>query len=94
MQSNLVRCLLAAVIISIIQPIINGIGVGWTYVLLGGLAVVTSFPCFYLEIRFGPKWRAAAVTSKPTTNEVASSRGSHSSANSEAGPLEGKADEK
>ncbi|KAJ3552406.1 hypothetical protein NP233_g12892 [Leucocoprinus birnbaumii] len=28
--SNLVRCGLSAVIISIIQPIINGIGVGWT----------------------------------------------------------------
>lgn len=37
---------------------INGIGAGWTYVVLGALTLVISLPCFYLEIKFGYKWRS------------------------------------
>ncbi|KXN82705.1 Quinidine resistance protein 3 [Leucoagaricus sp. SymC.cos] len=62
--SNFVRSSLGAVIISIIQPIISAIGVGWTYVLLTGF-LLTSMPLFYLILRFGPRWRAADLDSKP-----------------------------
>lgn len=37
---------------------INGIGAGWTYVILGALTLVVSLLCFHLEIKFGYKWRA------------------------------------
>lgn len=67
--SNFVRCGLSAVVITIIQPIINGIGVGWTYVLFAGF-VLTSLPWFYLEIRLGPRWRAIAPGSKSSTSDT------------------------
>ncbi|KXN82706.1 Quinidine resistance protein 1 [Leucoagaricus sp. SymC.cos] len=60
---NLVRSSLVAVIISIIQPIINGIGVGWTFVLLAGF-LLTAMPCFYFILKFGPRWRVVELASK------------------------------
>jgi len=64
--SNLVRCVFSATIISVIQPLINAIGVGWTYVLLGAVAL-TSLPWFYLEIKFGPRLRAPKAGPAPST---------------------------
>ncbi|EKM83255.1 hypothetical protein AGABI1DRAFT_69524 [Agaricus bisporus var. burnettii JB137-S8] len=55
--SNLFRCTSAAVIVTIVQPIINAIGVGWTYVLFA-IYVFVSIPCAYVLIKFGPRWRA------------------------------------
>ncbi|KAF8898987.1 MFS general substrate transporter [Infundibulicybe gibba] len=54
--NNLVRCTFSAVIVSVIDLIINAIGIGWTYVLLGGLSLV-AVPLFYLEIKIGPNYR-------------------------------------
>jgi len=59
---NLVRCTFSAIIISVIQPLINAIGVGWTYVLLAAF-VLTSMPWFYLELKFGPRWRGLPTAS-------------------------------
>jgi len=64
--SNLVRCAFSATIVSVIQPLINAIGVGWTYVLLGAF-VLTSLPWFYLELKFGPRWRASKTGPTPST---------------------------
>ncbi|TFK36942.1 MFS general substrate transporter [Crucibulum laeve] len=54
--NNLVRCLLSAAVVSVIDLIINGIGVGWTYVLLSGLSLL-SIPLIYIAIRLGPSIR-------------------------------------
>ncbi|KAJ3556518.1 hypothetical protein NM688_g1983 [Phlebia brevispora] len=55
--NNLVRCSFGAVCVSVINLIINAIGVGWTYVLLAGLCVLVG-PIMFIIIRMGPKWRA------------------------------------
>jgi len=44
------------VIVSIVEPLIKGIGIGWTYVFLGGLSLL-SLPLVYLSIRIGPRQR-------------------------------------
>ncbi|RDB28706.1 Quinidine resistance protein 1 [Hypsizygus marmoreus] len=48
--NNLVRCSFSALLISVIQLIINAIGIGWTFVLLGGITVLV-LPLLYLEMR-------------------------------------------
>nr|GAT47577.1 predicted protein [Mycena chlorophos] len=55
--NNLIRCGLSAVMVAVIQLIIDAIGVGWTYVLLSGLCIVAS-PLIWIVMFIGPKWRA------------------------------------
>ncbi|KAI0068153.1 MFS general substrate transporter [Artomyces pyxidatus] len=54
--NNLVRCNLGAALVSVINLILNALGTGWTYVLLGGVCIVLS-PLIYVPIRWGPIWR-------------------------------------
>ncbi|KJA20565.1 hypothetical protein HYPSUDRAFT_188667 [Hypholoma sublateritium FD-334 SS-4] len=54
--NNLVRCSLTAILVSVIQLIINGIGVGWTYVLLCGVSLI-SLPLVYIALLVGPRCR-------------------------------------
>jgi hypothetical protein len=51
-----VRCLLAAVTLSVINKMTSRLGYGWTYVLLGGTCILT-VPLMYLVMKMGPKWR-------------------------------------
>ena len=55
-QNNLIRCTLSAVLVSVIELILKGIGIGWTYVLLAGV-LVCSVPAVFLSIKIGPKYR-------------------------------------
>ncbi|KAK7001453.1 MFS domain-containing protein [Favolaschia claudopus] len=55
--NNLMRCGLSAAMVAVIQLIIDAIGVGWTFVLLGGLCVLGT-PLIWVVIRIGPGWRA------------------------------------
>ncbi|KAF9446558.1 MFS general substrate transporter [Macrolepiota fuliginosa MF-IS2] len=73
--SNFVRCSFSAIIISIIQPLINAIGVGWTYVLLAGFVLI-SLPLFYVEMKFGPRWRIKRTALKPVVHAASSLEGS------------------
>ena len=41
---------------SVLDLIINGIGIGWTYVLLGGLSILL-LPLIYGAIIMGPRCR-------------------------------------
>ena len=50
------RCVVAAGLVSGIQPMINAIGYGWTYVFIAGLAVI-SVPLLYLQMYYGPRFR-------------------------------------
>ncbi|EKM49547.1 uncharacterized protein PHACADRAFT_214109 [Phanerochaete carnosa HHB-10118-sp] len=55
--NNLVRCALAAVAVSVIDVMINAMGVGWTFVVLAGLCIATS-PLMFVIMLIGPKFRA------------------------------------
>lgn len=52
------RCTLAAIVVSVVQPLINRIGLGWTYTILCFLALLT-IPLILLDIFVGPKYRLA-----------------------------------
>jgi MFS family permease len=55
--TNLVRCSLAAIMISVIDRMTNAWGDGWTYTFWGGICALL-LPLMLLEIRMGPRWRA------------------------------------
>ncbi|EJT99613.1 MFS general substrate transporter [Dacryopinax primogenitus] len=55
-SNNLVRCLTAAVLVSIVDFIINAVGYGWTFTILGTWCIVT-YPLLILEMAWGWKWR-------------------------------------
>ncbi|PFH54880.1 hypothetical protein AMATHDRAFT_134375 [Amanita thiersii Skay4041] len=55
--NNLVRCTFGAVLVSVIDLIINAIGTGWTYIIHAGLFLL-ALPMVYLTIRLGPLSRA------------------------------------
>jgi len=54
--NNIVRCLMGAVAVSVIDLILNRLGPGFTYVLLNGIIVV-SMPLLYLVMKLGPIYR-------------------------------------
>lgn len=53
---NLVRCLLAAGGTALVLPVVNGIGVGWTFTLLVGL-MLASLVLVWMQMRYGSKCR-------------------------------------
>ena len=55
--TNLVRCSLAAIMISIIDRMASAWGDGWTYTFWGGICALL-LPLMLLEIKMGPRWRA------------------------------------
>ncbi|KAF8078858.1 MFS general substrate transporter [Lyophyllum atratum] len=55
--NNLIRCSLSAFLVSVIDLMLRALGVGWTYVLLGGVSLL-GIPLLYLEMRIGPACRA------------------------------------
>ncbi|KAK8102611.1 MFS general substrate transporter [Apiospora sp. TS-2023a] len=57
-SSNIVRCIISAVLVGTLQIIIDEIGFGWTFTLLGSFCLAAGF--FYLiERMYGRKWRLA-----------------------------------
>ncbi|EMD59911.1 hypothetical protein GGP41_008963 [Bipolaris sorokiniana] len=56
--TNLVRCSLAAILVSVIDRMTSRWGDGWTYTFWGGVCC-TLLPLMLLEIKMGPKWRKA-----------------------------------
>jgi hypothetical protein len=51
-----VRCLLAAVFVSVIERMEGKLGVGWTYTFWAAVCALL-LPLMFLEIRMGPRWR-------------------------------------
>ncbi|KAJ7502612.1 MFS general substrate transporter [Mycena galericulata] len=58
--NNFVRCSLGAGLVSAIQPILEALGPGYTYLLLGGVSALMG-PVICLVIRVGPRWRARRI---------------------------------
>ena len=54
--TNLVRCGLAAIMISVIDRMTGAWGDGWTYTFWGGVCALL-LPLMVLEIKKGPQWR-------------------------------------
>lgn len=53
---SIVRCSVAAIGVSILQFILDGLGPGWTFTLFGGLGAATA-PMLWAEWRWGMQWR-------------------------------------
>ena len=54
--NNLVRCLLGAGATALINPMINGMGLGWTFTLIG-LVELLILPLLVLTVMYGVTWR-------------------------------------
>ncbi|KAK2016928.1 MFS general substrate transporter [Colletotrichum eremochloae] len=54
--TNLVRCLLAALLVGLIDKMTLALRISWSYVLLGGVCALL-LPLIYIEMKVGPKWR-------------------------------------
>lgn len=55
-SNNLVRCLLGAGGVAIVNPLFNALGRGWTATLIALVWVLTS-SCWWVVIIWGPRWR-------------------------------------
>lgn len=55
--NNFTRCLLGAAISALIVPMINGIGIGWTFTAMGSLNIMC-LPLVWLVMGKGVRWRA------------------------------------
>ncbi len=55
---NMVRCVLSAVFVAVLQDMINSIGFGWTFTILGSLCLVSAF-FYFVERKYGRAWRMA-----------------------------------
>ncbi|KAJ2906461.1 Itaconate transport protein [Zalerion maritima] len=55
--TNLVRCSLAAIMVSVIEKMTSSrLKPSWSYVLLGGICLL-QMPLMYVEMKFGRQWR-------------------------------------
>ena len=54
--TNLVRCSLAAILVSMIERMTNALGLGWTYTFWGGTCTLL-LPLMFLEMKICPKWQ-------------------------------------
>ncbi|KAH9065620.1 major facilitator superfamily domain-containing protein [Lactarius vividus] len=64
--NNVVRCLMGAGMVTVINPIISAMGNGWAYVLLGGFCILVS-PLIWVEVRWGPIWRERRLKARQDT---------------------------
>lgn len=60
---NLARCLLAAGGTSFVMPMVNSVGVGWTFTICAGVQVI-GLVGFAVQWKFGARWRREAESSR------------------------------
>lgn len=58
--SSLARCALAAIMVSFLENLIDGIGIGWTFTFMGGLCLAST-GLFWVDWKWGMKWRQRAL---------------------------------
>ena len=56
--------------VSIVDPIMNGIGIGWTYVLLGGFTIL-ALPLICGAMIIGPRYRIKRQRARDQESESA-----------------------
>ena len=54
--SNLIRCVLSASGLAVLQEIINGVGLGWCFTIFAVIATIP-IPLLVMERHWGPAWR-------------------------------------
>ena len=54
--NNLFRCLLGAGSTAVVVPMIDRMGIGWTYTF-ASLVWIALSPCLWLLMKYGPRWR-------------------------------------
>lgn len=65
-SSNIIRCALAATAVAILEEMFKGMGIGWTFTLLGLLIGGGSGGLYWAERKWGWGWR---VPEKETQKE-------------------------
>ncbi|KAI2471188.1 major facilitator superfamily transporter [Annulohypoxylon bovei var. microspora] len=55
-SNNLTRCLVGAAATAVIGPMINGVGIGWAFTILGFIYIAFS-PMIFLVMKNGIRWR-------------------------------------
>jgi MFS family permease len=55
-SSNIVRCALAAIMVAFLQNLLDAIGTGWTFTLMGGFTLL-AMGLFLVDYTFGTAWR-------------------------------------
>ncbi|KAG8934506.1 hypothetical protein FRC01_002238 [Tulasnella sp. 417] len=66
--NNCVRCLIGALVASVINLILKALGTGWTYVLLSGICLLITPAFTVIVIRLGPRWRARRLERTKSTS--------------------------
>lgn len=56
--NNMARCLLGAGATALVQPMINGMGLGWTFTFVACVGAVAT-PMSLVLLKYGPRWREA-----------------------------------
>ncbi|KAJ5700754.1 hypothetical protein N7536_003767 [Penicillium majusculum] len=69
---NLARCLLSTAGTAAIEPMIQAVGTGWAFTILGLICLVTS-PLVFAEYQFGTAWRDKRKAKLQAKNETGSS---------------------
>lgn len=54
---------MGAAVVSLIEPLVNAVGLGWAFTLLSGIVVVLTPPLTLWEIKKGPEWRKEGLRS-------------------------------
>ncbi|KAL8940269.1 MAG: hypothetical protein Q9211_002367 [Gyalolechia sp. 1 TL-2023] len=75
---SITRCSAAAIGVSVLQFILDGIGPGWTFTLFGALGASTA-PLLWMEYRWGMQWRTERLEKRSKAagerrNEIQRSR--------------------
>jgi len=66
--NNLTRCLLGAIFSAVIEPMINAMGQGWAYTLIGMLYILFS-PMLFAIMAKGIEWRKKMKAKKEKENQ-------------------------
>ncbi|KAK6856153.1 hypothetical protein PG995_008304 [Apiospora arundinis] len=59
-SSNIVRCTLAAIVVAFLEEMLKAMGIGWTFIFLGGMCVVAT-GLLLLDYHSGTSWRQESL---------------------------------
>lgn len=83
--NNLFRCLLGAGSTAVVVPMINRMGVGWTYTF-ASLVWIAFSPLLWALMKYGPKWRKEKKTKIDAEEEEAKNKAEAETRGEEAAP--------
>jgi len=66
---NIVRCLVGAGATAVVQPMLEAVGDGWTFTVLGALVLAT-LPPVWVQKKWGPGWRERRAVREEREEEL------------------------